>query len=525
VLGGHDIVLASYNEVMRSYPCNVPPIELQTARQKTDWWEKTYQEQRGVLHRMFFKRVVLDEAQQIKNHQGRISIACRALMAEHRWALSGTPILNSLEELYPYFKFLGVPQTASFKIFKENYCGNGTGENAERLLARLSQFMIRRTHADRMFNAPILKLPQAIQITHWCEFNPVERSVYNIVHERFALNINKLSRDDALAKSYNNILTMLLRLRQLAAHPLMLQFVMRDLLEREDIEMIKDVVRDQAAAANVAHGRTILAIRKQLEAHEAWKKQKAVDKAKRRFAAIEAAKEAAKANGTEYVEPEDDLEANNTDDNASFELPEDGEIDGEFFHDRSRERNKSGKSFGKTYNFKPYLNSLAQGEGWQKKKERAKCGECGRHPTKPWTTSCGHLLCDTCYGDVMATAAEENRANGRCKACGTIFAACARCDEEDDDVPGPSGGTRNKAEQQRRREKERLNREQVADDWLSLGGPEVLPSAKTLAIKSQILNWISETPGVKIIIYTQFLAMSVLILTMRTRLTTLGSAF
>lgn len=493
VLRGHDIVLATYNEVMRSYPRNVPPIELQTARQKTDWWEKTYRERRGVLHRMFFKRVVLDEAQQIKNHQGRISIACRALMAEHKWALSGTPILNGLEELYPYFKFLEVPQTANFKIFKENYCGSGKGENAERLLARLSQFMIRRTHADRMFNAPILKLPQAIQITHWCEFNPVERSIYNIVEKRFSLNINKLSRNDALAKSYNNILTMLLRLRQLAAHPLMLQFVMRDLLEREDIEMIKDVVRDEAAAANVAHGRTILAIRKQLEAHEFHEKQKAADKVKRRLAAHEAAKEAAKANGTDYVEPEDDFDE--SDDDTPFELPQDGDLDRGAFSDRGRERNKSGKSFGKTYDFKPYLNSLAQGEDWEKKKkERAMCGECGRHPTKPWTTSCGHLLCDPCYEDVMATAAEEDRANGRCKQCGTIFAACARCDEDDDDLLGPSSGTRNKAQQQRRREKERLDREVVADDWLSLGGPEVLPSAKTLAIKSQILNWISENP-------------------------------
>ena len=507
VLSGHDIILATYNEVMRSYPRNVPPIELQTARQKTDWWEKTYKEKRGVLHRMFFKRIVLDEAQQIKNHQGRISIACRALMAEHKWALSGTPILNSLDELYSYFKFLGVPQTANFKIFKENYCGSGSGENSQRLLARLAQFMIRRTHADRMFNAPILKLPHAIQITHWCEFNPVERSIYNIVHKRFALNINNLSRNDALAKSYNNILTMLLRLRQLAAHPLMLQFVMRDLLEREDIEMIKDVVRDQASAANAAQGRTILAIRKQLEKHEALEKQKAAEKAKRRFAAIEAAKEAAKANGTEYVEPEDDFEANETDHDAPFDPSQDGEIDGEPSQDRGRERNKSGKSFGKTYDFKPYLNSLAQGEDWQKKKERAKCGECGKHPTRPWYTSCGHLLCDTCYEVVITTAAEEGKSNATCKACGTTFAACARCDEEDDDVPGPSSGTRNKAKLQRRKERERLDREEVADDWLSLGGPEVLPSAKTLAIKSQILNWISETPNVKIIIYTQFLAM------------------
>lgn len=165
-----------------------------------------YETQRGVLHRMRFLRVVLDEAQAIKNHMGRTSIACRALMATHKWALSGTPILNSLTELYPYFKFLGVPHTGSFKIFKHNYCDNKDPENTERLLVRLSQFMMRRTHADEMFGAPILKLPQADQHTYWCEFNPVERCIYEIVQRRFTKRINMWSQQNVLEKSYSNAL-------------------------------------------------------------------------------------------------------------------------------------------------------------------------------------------------------------------------------------------------------------------------------------------------------------------------------
>ena len=47
----------------------------------------------------------------------------------------------------------------------------------------------------------------------------------------------------------------------------------------------------------------------------------------------------------------------------------------------------------------------------------------------------------------------------------------------------------------------------MRQSWLSLGGKSVLPSAKTIAIKAQVLNWIQENPNVKIIIYTQFLAM------------------
>lgn len=507
ILQSHDIILTTYSEVMKSYPKNEPPIECQTAEQKIAWWKETYANDRGVLHQMMFKRVVLDEAQAIKNHTGRTSIACRALMADHKWALSGTPILNGLDELYPYFKFLNVPHTGSFKIFKHNYCGTKDGENAERLLVRLSQFMIRRTHADRMFNAPILKLPQANQVTYWCDFNSVERSIYNIVHQRFAKNINMWAKKGTLERSYSNVLVMLLRLRQLTAHVLMLQFVMRDLLEREDVERIKRVVMEQAASSHQRQGRTILAIRKQLEAYELREKRKAAARATRRLKA----EEAARAAKTEYVEPDDDDD--DEDDDTPVEVPHEGEADEEETGARrGTERNKSGKAFGKSYNFKPFVNSLAVGELWEKKKEEAHCGECGKRPHKPWMTACGHLICDPCYEDVMNAAAEEGNTHAICKACGQTFAACTPCDEEAEDTSGPGRGTRNSVAQKKKKEKERLDREDIADDWLSLGGDEVLPSAKTIAIKAQILNWSRENASVKIIIYTQFLAMYVLYL-------------
>jgi SNF2 family DNA or RNA helicase len=94
ILKSHDIILTTYTEVMRSYPKNEPPIECQTAEEKIEWWKQVYHKERGVLHRMEFHRIVLDEAQAIKSYSSRTSIACRALMAQHKWALSGTPILS-----------------------------------------------------------------------------------------------------------------------------------------------------------------------------------------------------------------------------------------------------------------------------------------------------------------------------------------------------------------------------------------------------------------------------------------------
>lgn len=159
-----------------------------------------------VLTQSQFHRIVLDEAQAIKNHQSRTSIACRALMARHKWAMSGTPILNSVDELYSYFKFLDVPHTGSFKIFKQNYADPKEPESIERLLIRLAQFMLRRDHSDIMMNAPILKLPRASQMTHWCDFNSVERSIYEVVRYRFVMRINMQTAQDDSEKSYNNIL-------------------------------------------------------------------------------------------------------------------------------------------------------------------------------------------------------------------------------------------------------------------------------------------------------------------------------
>ncbi|KAF2682087.1 hypothetical protein K458DRAFT_370647 [Lentithecium fluviatile CBS 122367] len=486
ILKSHDIILTTYTEIMKSYPRNEPPIDCQTAEQKIAWWKTTYDTERGALHRMMFYRVVLDEAQAIKNHTSRTSIACRALMAKHKWALSGTPILNSLTELYPYFKFLGVPHTGSFKIFKHNYCATGNAENQERLLVRLSQFMIRRTHGDILFGAPILKLPRADQMTYWCEFNPVERSIYDIVRQRFAKHINMWAKKGELEKSYSNALVMLLRLRQLTAHVLMLQYVMQDLLEREDIEQIRDVISNAAGDSTTTSGRTILAIRKQLDDLTAKEKKRA----------------AANNSKSTVLDDEDDLIAEN--DVLDEEDAPLGDEDGS----NRGNRCATGAQFGNIpYNFKPFLGTLTTGDGWKTKKQRSQCGSCGQSPPiEPWQTSCGHLLCNQCYEEASMLSAEEGKHYSTCNGCGKIFAYARRL--SGDDLPEIMGPETRAKRRRHNKEREKIEQQDISDDWLNLGGPEgVLPSAKTIAIKAQILNWLKENPSVKIIIYTQFLAM------------------
>jgi SNF2 family DNA or RNA helicase len=81
LLGSNDIILTTYTEIMRSYPKFQPPESCKTQEAVIAWWKEVHEKHRGILHRMMFHRVVLDEAQAIKNHVGRTSVACQALMA------------------------------------------------------------------------------------------------------------------------------------------------------------------------------------------------------------------------------------------------------------------------------------------------------------------------------------------------------------------------------------------------------------------------------------------------------------
>lgn len=199
-----EIVLTTYNAVSKSYPSVEIPQELTTATEKEEWWTKYYKKNRGPLHRMVWHRVILDEAQAIKNHKSLTSRAVRALETDHPWSVSGTIVTNTTLEFYPQFRFLKVPFTDSYKLFKENYAKTDP-DGIEKLTARLSLFMIRRTHRDTLFSSKLLVLPTPSQETLWLEFNDIERSIYDIVKNRFIERINCMSKANELDKQYKYV--------------------------------------------------------------------------------------------------------------------------------------------------------------------------------------------------------------------------------------------------------------------------------------------------------------------------------
>ena len=191
VMQGQEVILTTYQEVIKSYPKAEVPEDMRNEEELKAWWKKQWNQERDVLHKVNFYRVVLDESQAIKNHETQTSVACRALMAKHRWTLSGTPISNRVDELYPYFKFLRVPCTGSFSDFQVNYCKPGSNDCNSRLHCLLDQVMCRRTFRDTILGAPIVKLPKHNQRTISIDFSPVEQAIYRRVFKRFVGILNR----------------------------------------------------------------------------------------------------------------------------------------------------------------------------------------------------------------------------------------------------------------------------------------------------------------------------------------------
>jgi len=164
-----------------------------------------------------FDYIVLDEAQAIKNANTESAKAVRLLRGNHRLALSGTPIENHLGELWSLFEFLNPGLLGASSTFQltTGTSGSTTGEDARKLLAHaLRPFLLRRTKEQ-----VATELPAKIEQTLYCELDSQQRALYNDLrqHYRDAL-LNKIGKD-GIAKSKIMVLEALLRLRQAACHP------------------------------------------------------------------------------------------------------------------------------------------------------------------------------------------------------------------------------------------------------------------------------------------------------------------
>lgn len=169
------------------------------------------------LERFRFRTLVLDEAQNAKNPASQIAKVVRGLQADHRLAMTGTPVENSLRDLWAIFGFVEpglLGSEASFRRRFELPITDGDEAAAIALRSRLEPFVLRRTKED-----VARELPERTEAVIECELTPLQRRLYR--------GIAEAARRDVLAKideggpeaATVHVLAALTRLRQVCAHP------------------------------------------------------------------------------------------------------------------------------------------------------------------------------------------------------------------------------------------------------------------------------------------------------------------
>ncbi|XP_027364407.1 DNA repair protein RAD5B-like [Abrus precatorius] len=202
LISEHDVVLTTYGVLSASY--------------KSDGDNSIY-------HRVQWYRVVLDEAHNIKAHRSQTAQATFTLSSHSRWCLTGTPLQNSLEDLFSLLCFLRVEPWCNWawwhKLVQRPY-ENGDPRALKLVKAILRTLMLRRTKETKDKEVrPILFLPPTdIQLIE-CEQSESERDFYDALFAGSKVQFDQYVAQGKVLHHYANILDLLMQLRRCCNHP------------------------------------------------------------------------------------------------------------------------------------------------------------------------------------------------------------------------------------------------------------------------------------------------------------------
>ncbi|EGY19403.1 DNA repair protein RAD5 [Verticillium dahliae VdLs.17] len=207
-----DVVITSYGVILSEFT--------QLANKKGD---RAYHN--GIFSLNFF-RVILDEGHNIKNRQSKTAKACYEIAAEHRWVLTGTPIVNRLEDLFSLVRFLRVEPWNNFSFWRTFITVPFESKNFMRALDVVQTVLE----------------PLKVEIVG-VKLGEAERGIYDYIFLRAKQAFSKNMEAGTVMKSFTSIFAQILRLRQSCCHPILVRN--------------KDVVADEeeaGAAADLAAG-------------------------------------------------------------------------------------------------------------------------------------------------------------------------------------------------------------------------------------------------------------------------------
>lgn len=171
-----------------------------------------------LYEKLIFSACIIDEAQHIKNSSSLAAKAVKVLNANYRFALTGTPIENSLAELWSIFDFILPGYLKKYSQFKKDYekpiVKDNNIEIGNRLKLQITPFILRRLKRD-----VLTELPPKIETKISCELTDKQKEVYLAYLSEFKHEIDGYEIEGTYRKNTMKVLSALTRLRQICCDP------------------------------------------------------------------------------------------------------------------------------------------------------------------------------------------------------------------------------------------------------------------------------------------------------------------
>ncbi|KAH8661940.1 SNF2 family N-terminal domain-containing protein [Xylariales sp. PMI_506] len=223
---GYDVVLTSYGKLAMELK-SLDDYTKKNAESSSNTDVAEMQKKFPFLGpKSLFYRIILDEAQMIKNSNTKSAKAAYHVQAEYRWCLSGTPMMNSVKELSSLVQFLRIKPYNNPKKFSETFNSlsaknrvYGVSTAMRQLQTLLKAILLRRTKNSKINGQPIIDLPPKSEFVDHVIFGEDEHKYYRDLERDSQVKFSKFLREGSVGKKYQVVLVLLLRLRQACCHP------------------------------------------------------------------------------------------------------------------------------------------------------------------------------------------------------------------------------------------------------------------------------------------------------------------
>ena len=194
-----------------------------------------------------FKYIIADEAQYIKNNNTKNAKAIKDIKADTKYALTGTPIENSLSELWSIFDFIMPGYLFSYKKFKELYetpiVRLNDEEATDRLKRLINPFILRRIKKEVLTELP----DKTISVLN-SDMDEEQRSIYLSYLTKARKDVEEELKDNTIEQNQIKILALLTRLRQICCHPSL--FIENYLGESGKLNQCIEIIKDGVSSGH-----------------------------------------------------------------------------------------------------------------------------------------------------------------------------------------------------------------------------------------------------------------------------------